>query len=83
MGHAVSIKFAIQRLLQWEKLFQSPLSSGLPLKLIVNTAVGSLVVRASDSRSEGLCLMPDSTKYPPSTHGLRARYINGSESLVS
>ncbi|GFU06565.1 hypothetical protein TNCV_3404651 [Trichonephila clavipes] len=30
-------------------------------------AVGSLVVRASDSRLEGLGSMPDATKYPPST----------------
>ncbi|GFV00746.1 hypothetical protein TNCV_1385651 [Trichonephila clavipes] len=36
-------------------------------------AVGSLVVRASDSRLEGLVSMPDATKYPPSTHGVRAR----------
>ncbi|GFW14186.1 hypothetical protein TNCV_3547751 [Trichonephila clavipes] len=36
-------------------------------------AVGSLVVRASDSRSEGLGSVPDATKYPPSTHGVRAR----------
>ncbi|GFT31748.1 hypothetical protein TNCV_231451 [Trichonephila clavipes] len=36
-------------------------------------AVGSLVVRASDSRPEGLGSMPDATKYPPSTHGVRAR----------
>ncbi|GFU68120.1 hypothetical protein TNCV_247841 [Trichonephila clavipes] len=36
------------------------------------TAVGSLEVRASDSRLEGLGSMPDATKYPPSTHGVRA-----------
>ncbi|GFW69630.1 hypothetical protein TNCV_489741 [Trichonephila clavipes] len=36
-------------------------------------AVGSLVVRASDSRPEGLGSMSDATKYPPSTHGVRAR----------
>ncbi|GFT67550.1 hypothetical protein TNCV_2361461 [Trichonephila clavipes] len=35
-------------------------------------AVGSLMVRASDSRPEGLSSMPDATKYPPSTHGVRA-----------
>ncbi|GFW61823.1 hypothetical protein TNCV_1471451 [Trichonephila clavipes] len=35
-------------------------------------AVGSLVVRASDSRPEGLGSMPDATKYPPSIHGVRA-----------
>ncbi|GFV97624.1 hypothetical protein TNCV_2041321 [Trichonephila clavipes] len=32
-------------------------------------AVGSLVVRASDSRPEGQGPMRDATKYPPSTHG--------------
>ncbi|GFV26637.1 hypothetical protein TNCV_4059611 [Trichonephila clavipes] len=32
-------------------------------------AVGSLVVRALDSRPKGLGLMPDTTKYPQSTHG--------------
>ncbi|GFW38186.1 hypothetical protein TNCV_3839141 [Trichonephila clavipes] len=31
--------------------------------------VGSLVVRSSDSRPEGLGSMPDATKYPPSAHG--------------
>ncbi|GFW00585.1 hypothetical protein TNCV_2283311 [Trichonephila clavipes] len=36
-------------------------------------AVGSLVVRASDSRPEGLGSMPDATKHPPCTHGVRAR----------
>ncbi|GFW35704.1 uncharacterized protein TNCV_4435531 [Trichonephila clavipes] len=36
-------------------------------------AVGSLVVRASDSRPEGLSSMLDVTKYPPSAHGVRAR----------
>ncbi|GFX81109.1 hypothetical protein TNCV_1911021 [Trichonephila clavipes] len=35
--------------------------------------VGSLVVRASDSRSEGLGSMPGATKYPLSTNGVRAR----------
>ncbi|GFT22303.1 hypothetical protein TNCV_3273021 [Trichonephila clavipes] len=33
-------------------------------------AVSSLVVTASDSRSEGLGSMPDATKYPPNTHGV-------------
>ncbi|GFV46099.1 gag-Pol polyprotein [Trichonephila clavipes] len=37
-------------------------------------AVGSLVVRASDSRPEGLGSMLDVTKYPPSAYGVRARY---------
>ncbi|GFV73794.1 hypothetical protein TNCV_2314891 [Trichonephila clavipes] len=34
---------------------------------IKERAVGSLVVGALDSRQEGLVLMPDATKYPPST----------------
>ncbi|GFU83535.1 uncharacterized protein TNCV_4217951 [Trichonephila clavipes] len=32
-------------------------------------AVGILLIRASDSRPEGLGSMPDVTKYPPSTQG--------------
>ncbi|GFT57263.1 hypothetical protein TNCV_1692571 [Trichonephila clavipes] len=36
-------------------------------------AVGSLMVRASDSRPEGLGSMPDATKYPPSMYGIRSR----------
>ncbi|GFV50480.1 hypothetical protein TNCV_1861611 [Trichonephila clavipes] len=40
----------------------------------VGAAVGSLVVRASDSRPEGLGSMPDATKYLSSTHdGVRDR----------
>ncbi|GFY14509.1 hypothetical protein TNCV_1315631 [Trichonephila clavipes] len=47
-------------------------------KAAVGMAVGSVVVRASDSRPEGLGSMPNATKYPPSTHteytlGVRAR----------
>ncbi|GFW53183.1 hypothetical protein TNCV_3294301 [Trichonephila clavipes] len=38
-------------------------------------AVSSLVVRASDSRPEGLGSMPDATKYPPSTHGFHAEIV--------
>ncbi|GFV12667.1 uncharacterized protein TNCV_1388631 [Trichonephila clavipes] len=34
-------------------------------------AVGSRVIKASDSRPGGLGSMPDATKYPPSTHGVR------------
>ncbi|GFY33231.1 uncharacterized protein TNCV_1240811 [Trichonephila clavipes] len=41
---------------------------------ILQLAVGSLVVRASDSRPEGLGSILDVTKYPPSAHGVRARY---------
>ncbi|GFX98855.1 hypothetical protein TNCV_1504311 [Trichonephila clavipes] len=45
--------------------------------------VGSLVVRATDSRPEGLGSMPDATKYPPSTHGARARpKVSWNESRV-
>ncbi|GFX47137.1 uncharacterized protein TNCV_2747141 [Trichonephila clavipes] len=36
-------------------------------------AVGSLVVRASNSRPEGLGSMLDVTKYPPSAHGFTCR----------
>ncbi|GFW85679.1 uncharacterized protein TNCV_853291 [Trichonephila clavipes] len=35
-------------------------------------AVGNLVARASDSRPDGLGSMPDATKYPQSTQGVRA-----------
>ncbi|GFU57187.1 DUF4817 domain-containing protein [Trichonephila clavipes] len=45
-------------------------------------AVASLVVRASDSRPEGLGSMPYPTKYLPSTHGVLARLISGSDSLA-
>ncbi|GFU34580.1 hypothetical protein TNCV_1993111 [Trichonephila clavipes] len=36
-------------------------------------AVGCLVVRASESRSEGLGSVSDATTYPSSIHGRRAR----------
>ncbi|GFT14808.1 hypothetical protein TNCV_3482801 [Trichonephila clavipes] len=42
-------------------------------------AVGSLVVRASDSRPEGLGSMPDATKHPPSTHGFTCRNCGGGD----
>ncbi|GFX95752.1 hypothetical protein TNCV_4886781 [Trichonephila clavipes] len=45
---------------------------------MVPKAVGSLVIRASDSRPEGLGSMPDATKYPPSTHGFHI-YIKEDE----
>ncbi|GFV74737.1 hypothetical protein TNCV_1039751 [Trichonephila clavipes] len=48
----------------------------------VQTTGGSLVVRASDSRPEDLGSMPNATKYPPRTHGVRARQISGFESLM-
>ncbi|GFV43817.1 hypothetical protein TNCV_1658621 [Trichonephila clavipes] len=34
-----------------------------------------LVVRASDSRPEGLGSLPNATKYPPSTHGFHAEIM--------
>ncbi|GFU79156.1 hypothetical protein TNCV_2136791 [Trichonephila clavipes] len=40
----------------------------------ITRSVGSLVVTASDLKSEGLGSMPDPTKYPPRTHGGRARF---------
>ncbi|GFV16206.1 uncharacterized protein TNCV_3379701 [Trichonephila clavipes] len=47
-------------------------------------AVGSLVVRASVSRPEGLCSMLDVTKYPPSAHGFTCRNCgNGDRGRVS
>ncbi|GFW92762.1 uncharacterized protein TNCV_1735551 [Trichonephila clavipes] len=42
-------------------------------------AVGSLVVRASDSRPEGLGSMLDATKYPPSAHGFTCRNCGGGD----
>ncbi|GFX52491.1 hypothetical protein TNCV_4325071 [Trichonephila clavipes] len=42
-------------------------------------AVGSLVVRASDSRPEGLGSMPDGTKHPPSTHGFTCGNCGGGD----
>ncbi|GFT06291.1 hypothetical protein TNCV_2990611 [Trichonephila clavipes] len=42
-------------------------------------AMGSLVVRASDSRPEGLGSMPDATKDPPSTHGFTCRNCGGGD----
>ncbi|GFY36216.1 hypothetical protein TNCV_4845881 [Trichonephila clavipes] len=42
-------------------------------------AVGSLVVRASDSRPEGLGSMPDATKHHPSTHGFTCSNCGGGD----
>ncbi|GFW96879.1 uncharacterized protein TNCV_2160151 [Trichonephila clavipes] len=47
--------------------------------LITHWAVGSLIVRASDSRPEGLGSMPDATKHPPSTHGFTCRNCGGGD----
>ncbi|GFY14798.1 uncharacterized protein TNCV_648411 [Trichonephila clavipes] len=53
-------------------------SSPEPLKTR-RRAVGSLVVRASDSRPEGLGSMLDVTKYPPSAHGFTCRNCGGGD----
>ncbi|GFU44297.1 uncharacterized protein TNCV_3041371 [Trichonephila clavipes] len=45
----------------------------------ISRAVGSLVVRASDSRPEGLGSMLDVTKYPPSAHGFTCRNCGGGD----
>ncbi|GFW43931.1 hypothetical protein TNCV_231701 [Trichonephila clavipes] len=37
--------------------------------------MSSLVVRASNSKSEGLGSMPDATKYPPRTNGFNAEIV--------
>ncbi|GFT03396.1 hypothetical protein TNCV_2985601 [Trichonephila clavipes] len=42
----------------------------------INKAVDSLVVRASDSKSEGLGSMPNATKYHPSTHEFHAKIVD-------
>ncbi|GFX74699.1 uncharacterized protein TNCV_3121291 [Trichonephila clavipes] len=47
--------------------------------ILLNRAVGSLVVRASDSRLEGLGSMLDVTKYPPSAHGFTCRNCGGGD----
>ncbi|GFW87359.1 retrovirus-related Pol polyprotein from transposon opus [Trichonephila clavipes] len=47
--------------------------------LEVSRAVGSLVVRTSDSRPEGRGSMPDTTKDPPSTHGFPCRNCGGGD----
>ncbi|GFV48586.1 uncharacterized protein TNCV_5068711 [Trichonephila clavipes] len=49
------------------------------LDLEFKRAVGSLVVRASDSRPEGLGSMLDVTKYPPSAHGFTCRNCGGGD----
>ncbi|GFX17792.1 hypothetical protein TNCV_475921 [Trichonephila clavipes] len=59
-----------------------PVVVGCTLVYSYRVAVDSLVVRASDSRQEDLGAMPYGTKYPPSTLGIGAREISGSESIV-
>ncbi|GFW61474.1 hypothetical protein TNCV_347221 [Trichonephila clavipes] len=41
------------------------------------------MVRASDSRPEGLGSMPDATTYPPSTHGFHAEIVEVGDRVVS
>ncbi|GFV90924.1 hypothetical protein TNCV_3616861 [Trichonephila clavipes] len=53
------------------------LLDNLGIKKTTTRAMGSLVVRASDSTSEGLSSMPEATKYPPSTHGFNAEIAEG------
>ncbi|GFX51143.1 uncharacterized protein TNCV_2734941 [Trichonephila clavipes] len=48
-------------------------------QVVGSEAVGSLVVRASDSRPEGLGSMLDVTKYPPSAHGFTCRNCGGGD----
>ncbi|GFY13419.1 integrase catalytic domain-containing protein [Trichonephila clavipes] len=47
--------------------------------LSIQNIEGSLVVRASDSRPEGLGSMLDVTKYPPSAHGFTCRNCGGGD----
>ncbi|GFU39376.1 uncharacterized protein TNCV_1716491 [Trichonephila clavipes] len=70
----------------WNYGFRSPnaedgpfadCKTGTLIQLVLLRAVGSLVVRASDSRPEGLGLMLDVTKYPPSAHGFTCRNCGG------
>ncbi|GFV10552.1 hypothetical protein TNCV_3545811, partial [Trichonephila clavipes] len=55
----------------------------LEQKKAKNWAVGSLVVRASDSRPEGLGSMLDVTKYPPSAHPSLAEIVEVEIEVVS
>ncbi|GFV55801.1 hypothetical protein TNCV_2603221 [Trichonephila clavipes] len=59
------------KLLELERLLELDHVSAL----VSHAAVGSLVVRATDSRPEGLGLMPDANKYPPSTRGFNAKIV--------
>ncbi|GFX28286.1 uncharacterized protein TNCV_1125401 [Trichonephila clavipes] len=51
----------------------------ITLNKLLLLAVGSLVVRASDSRPEGLGSMLDVTKYPQSAHGFTCRNCGGGD----
>ncbi|GFW50882.1 hypothetical protein TNCV_3591641 [Trichonephila clavipes] len=48
----------------------------------LSRAEGSLVTKTSNSSLECLDLMPDATKYPPSTRRVRARKSKANKSLV-
>ncbi|GFV99809.1 transposable element Tc1 transposase [Trichonephila clavipes] len=53
----------------------STVLSYLPLDIVKMGALGSLVVRALDSRLEGLGSMPDATEYPSSTHAFDVEIV--------
>ncbi|GFV94316.1 hypothetical protein TNCV_2267701 [Trichonephila clavipes] len=47
--------------------------------ILESIKIANEVVRASDSRPEGLGSMPDATKHPPSTHGFTCRNCGGGD----
>ncbi|GFY26832.1 histone-lysine N-methyltransferase SETMAR-like [Trichonephila clavipes] len=59
-----------------EGFLEAMQKSNKPLNVF--SAVGSLVVRASDSRPEGLGSMPDATKHSPSLHGVEIEVVSPS-----
>ncbi|GFV38096.1 hypothetical protein TNCV_4204061 [Trichonephila clavipes] len=71
------------RILAFKSTDMNPISLILSGEFNSCLVVGSIEVRASDSRPEGLCSMPDVANYPPSRQGVRARYVRGSESFVA
>ncbi|GFT06555.1 uncharacterized protein TNCV_3356721 [Trichonephila clavipes] len=62
----------------WEQKLSALKIVVLSVRLWI-AAVGSLVVRASDSRPEGLGSMLDVTKYLPSAHGFTFRNCGGGD----
>ncbi|GFV71684.1 uncharacterized protein TNCV_3534731 [Trichonephila clavipes] len=78
----MSSKSQLQTVVNIDMILLSFLS-GVPLLqesiYLLLLAVGSLVVRASDSRPEGLGSMLDVTKYPPSAHGFTCRNCGGGD----
>ncbi|GFT34997.1 hypothetical protein TNCV_787051 [Trichonephila clavipes] len=51
--------------------YRRDLTSAFYLQDNLPRQMGSLVVRAMESKSEGQGSMPEATKHPPSTHGVR------------